>query len=146
MTKYFLVSSGGHYTGEKARSGFAKALQIAAEEGLKSIVIVVPRIEGFERSHLGFLIDSLKIPKVTASRLRRHESVVISGINIKIVPSSKISKLLGYEGVDVLIAYNSTVNDMEEIGALYNIKNIVHIPWSEQEQEYAINKWKPALI
>lgn len=146
MTKHFLVSSGGHYTDEKARLGFAKALQIAAEESLKSIVIVVPRIEDFERSHLGFLIDSLKIPKVTASRLRRHESVVISGIKIKIMPSSKISKSLGYEGVDLLIAYNSTEKDMEEIGALYNIKNIVHIPWSELDQKYAMDKWNPTLI
>ncbi len=146
MTKHFLVSSGEHYTDEKARLGFAKALQIAAEESLKSIVIVVPRIEDFERSHLGSLIDSLKIPKVTASRLRRHESVVISGIKIKIMPSSKISKSLGYEGVDVLIAYDSTVKDMEEIGALHNVRNIVHIPWSDKEQKYAIDKWKPALI
>ncbi|MCB8769399.1 hypothetical protein [Acinetobacter soli] len=88
-------------------------------------------------------IDNLKIPNLTASRLRRHESVKIGGTNISVVSSTSIDSI---RGVDVIIAYTSTPEDLARIDALYNVNNIVYIPWLANEEQEWKNKWNPNVI
>lgn len=142
MKRIFLVESVNRDNDQKAILGFRKALEVAINEELKNIVIVVPSIGSFDSTDLGSIIDSLNVKNLTASRLRRHQPVILEGgINIRAIPSNKISKSLGYNEVDILVAYASTEKDMEEIDSLYNVKNIIYIPWMESEEEYVKNKW-----
>lgn len=147
MKKLFLIDSNNRSNEQKAVLGLRKAIQIAVDEGLKNIIIVFPNIGGLDSSDLGKVIDSLGISNMTASRLRRHEPVLIGdSIDVKAISSMKITKSIGIQEVDVLIAYASTINDMKEISELYNIKNVVYIPWLDEEESYIRNQWSAIII
>ncbi|MCB8769398.1 hypothetical protein [Acinetobacter soli] len=127
----------------KAEIGLGYAVSMALHNKWENVVIVVPRIGSFDTSDLGMTIDNLKIPNLTASRLRRHESVKIGGTNISVVSSTSIDSI---RGVDVIIAYTSTPEDLARIDALYNVNNIVYIPWLANEEQEWKNKWNPNVI
>lgn len=127
----------------KAETGLGYALSMALQNKWENVVIVVPRIGNFDTTDLGMTIDNLKIPNLTVSRLRRHESVKIGGTNISVVSSTSIDSI---RDVDVLIAYASTSRDIARIDALYNVNNIVYIPWLVDEEQEWKTKWNPNVI
>jgi hypothetical protein len=138
LGKRYLVPSQGPDV-EALKRCIAFAVKQSQKNEYKTITLLVPVKKGFEHSNVADLLGQ----KVMKALLNGNRVKAIDDIYFELESIKTFRENASYE---IIIGLYLTQRELDIFDAVRNVKELIFLPWLEEESNNWIDRWNPKIL